>query len=189
MLIKKSKRTIYFHGQKIENEARIVHVRRWMSLFWGKVLKKTWGVECWDSLDNIRKCKKRFSEQLKKVSSQCSTVVYRNHSTLYIKNWSVTIASSTDPTGATLFFQNIPFTNFLFCFTLLQSHIKQDLTQTEALSGEIRKLHTELVNGSVELCTDPQHCVIVFARQRIIYSVIMPDKLWRGIACEVSQNE
>ena len=68
MLIK-PKRTIYFSDQKIENEARIAHVCRWVSHFWGKVLKKTWGVECWDSLDNIRKCKQRFAEQLEKVSS------------------------------------------------------------------------------------------------------------------------
>ena len=69
MLIKKPKRTIYFSDQKIDSEARIVHLMRWVSHFWGKVLKETWGVECWDSLDNIRECKRRFSEQLKKVSS------------------------------------------------------------------------------------------------------------------------
>lgn len=68
--IKEPKQTIYFSDHKNENGARTVHVRRWMSLFWGKVLKKTWGVECWDSLDNIRKCKQRFSEQLKKFNNK-----------------------------------------------------------------------------------------------------------------------
>ena len=86
MLINNPKRPIYISSEKRNNERRCAHVKRWMSLFWGKVLKKTWGVECSDSLDNIRKCKTRFSKQLKKVSRQCSEVVYRNHNTLYIKN-------------------------------------------------------------------------------------------------------